>query len=114
MRYFVLYFLTILFAISCSDRTVKTTEEKVPENINNQKQNTAAQGLDIYTNNCVVCHGDKGDKGLMGAPNLSISMMTLEERIDIIQNGKNTMPAFGSKLSSDEIKAVALYTQTFP
>jgi mono/diheme cytochrome c family protein len=113
MKYFIFFFLSIFFVCSCSDKNVQATGETLPENKSNQ-QLTSENGLDIYTNNCVVCHGEKGDKGLMGAPNLSNSSMTLEQRIEIIQNGKNTMPAFGSKLSSDEIKAVALYIQTFP
>jgi len=70
-------------------------------------------GMAVFRQNCVTCHGADGALGLNGAKNLSESILTLEERINIITNGKKLMTPFGTLLSPQEIKAVAEYTQTF-
>ena len=50
--------------------------------------------------------------GASGAFNLQTSELTVEERINVITNGRNTMAAWGSLLNEDQIKAVAEYTMT--
>lgn len=70
-------------------------------------------GMAVFRQNCVTCHGADGALGLNGAKNLSESMLSLEERINIITHGKKLMTPFGTLLSPQEIKAVAEYTQTF-
>lgn len=70
-------------------------------------------GMAVFRQKCVTCHGADGALGLNGAKNLSQSVLTLEERINIITNGKKLMTPFGTILSPEEIKAVAEYTQTF-
>jgi mono/diheme cytochrome c family protein len=49
--------------------------------------------------------------GASGAANLAESKLSLDERIQVITNGRNTMAAFKSLLNEDKIKAVAKYTQ---
>ncbi len=67
-------------------------------------------GEKIYRNSCVTCHGLYGDMGASGAYNLTTSALSVEERIDVITNGRNAMPGFKNLLNEAKIKAVAEYT----
>lgn len=67
-------------------------------------------GEKIYKQYCVTCHGLYGDMGASGAYNLQESELTLEERINVITNGRKAMTAFEALLDEKEIKAVAKYT----
>ena len=51
--------------------------------------------------------------GLSGAKLLNASVLSLEERIQIILNGKNAMASYKEQLTEEQIKAVAAYTMTF-
>jgi mono/diheme cytochrome c family protein len=50
--------------------------------------------------------------GLNGAKVLPESQLNLEQRINLIHNGKGVMPPFKNLLSPAEIEAVAVYTQS--
>ena len=80
----------------------KKTASKTPPKIVGKK---------IYKQYCITCHGLYGDMGASGAANLTESKLSLDERIQVITNGRNTMAAFKSLLNEDKIKAVAKYTQ---
>jgi len=69
-------------------------------------------GMAIFRQYCVVCHGADGKMGLNGAKDLSVSILTPEERINIVTNGKKLMTPFNEVLSPEEIQAVAEYTLT--
>jgi len=69
-------------------------------------------GMAIFRQKCVTCHGADGTLGLNGAKDLSKSVLPLEERINLITNGKNLMTPFSTLLNAKEIQAVAEYTQT--
>lgn len=71
-------------------------------------------GMAIFRKNCVTCHGTDGKLGLNGAKDLTSSPLTLEERINIVTNGKKLMTPFGKILSPEEIRVVAEYTLTLP
>lgn len=73
---------------------------------------TEVDGAKIYKQYCVACHGLYGDMGASGAFNLKESTLSLEERIQVITNGRNAMTPFKSLLSEEKIKAVAEYTMT--
>ena len=45
-------------------------------------------GSKIYTLYCTQCHGSKGNLELNGATDFTKSTLTLEERIDVIANGR--------------------------
>lgn len=68
-------------------------------------------GMAVYRQYCVTCHGADGKLGLNGAKDLSQSVLSQEERIIQITNGKNLMTPFRNVLTPAEIKAVAAYTQ---
>jgi mono/diheme cytochrome c family protein len=67
-------------------------------------------GAKLYKQYCVTCHGLYGDMGVTGAYNLQESKLSLEERVAVITNGRNTMTGFKTLLSEDKIKAIAEYT----
>ncbi len=70
----------------------------------------ANEGAKLYKLHCITCHGLYGDMGASGAYNLQTSQLTLEERIEVITNGRNTMTGFKNMLSPEKIKLVAEYT----
>ncbi|NBU35321.1 MAG: cytochrome c [Bacteroidetes bacterium] len=73
---------------------------------------TAVDGKKIYKQYCVTCHGIYGDMGASGAANLAISKLKLNERIEVITNGRKAMASFKALLDKEKIKAVAQYTMT--
>lgn len=69
-------------------------------------------GEQVYMQQCNLCHGSNGDLGASGASFLSQSKLDLQQRIEIITNGRNKMMAYSGLLSEEEIKAVAEYLDT--
>nr|YP_010335941.1 cytochrome c553 [Tsunamia transpacifica]QUE27832.1 PetJ [Tsunamia transpacifica]UNJ14347.1 cytochrome c553 [Tsunamia transpacifica] len=71
-------------------------------------------GEQIFTANCAACHAG-GNNVIM--PDKTLKKEVLEENsmksVDAIttqvNNGKNSMPAFGGRLSSEDIEDVANY-----
>ncbi len=75
-----------------------------------QSTDEEISGAKIYKTHCAICHGDDGRKGFADAKILPESALTLEERIQLITNGRNTMMPYSGVLSKEEIEAVAEYT----
>ncbi|MBK9018244.1 MAG: cytochrome c [Saprospiraceae bacterium] len=69
-------------------------------------------GEKVYKTYCVTCHGLYGDMGASGAFNLQTSVLPVEERINVITNGRKVMTPFKDLLSKEKIEAVAAYTLT--
>lgn len=93
-----LFLIAILFFInSCSEQSTS---------------NAPADGKTIYSQQCSICHGDDGRLGAAGAKDLSVSTMDLNERISIIKQGKNGMPALQGMISNNEINNVAEFIAT--
>jgi mono/diheme cytochrome c family protein len=67
-------------------------------------------GQKLYKQYCVTCHGLYGDMGASGAHDLTASALTVEERIEVITNGRNAMTPFKSLLRPEQIEAIAAYT----
>ncbi|MEJ6401272.1 cytochrome-c oxidase, cbb3-type subunit III [Yoonia sp. 2307UL14-13] len=75
----------------------------------------AAQGVDLFANNCAACHGDNGMGNYdLGAPNLTDAIWlyggseeALEHTVRYARFG--VMPPWGERLSEAEIKAVTAY-----
>ena len=78
-------------------------------------QLSLASTFDIYKNNCASCHGDNR-LGAMGPALLPENLHRLKKQqaINVIKNGRaaTQMPAFGKKLSEDEIQQLVdlIYT----
>lgn len=70
-----------------------------------------AKGKEVYSKYCVACHGQDGAMAINGAKDLNASIMSFEERLAIIKEGKNMMTAFENVLKPEEIEAVAHFTK---
>ena len=70
----------------------------------------AAAGKTTYDANCATCHGADGS-GTAAGPNIK-SESNAEEIVDKIINGDGAMPAFGDKLSDQEIADTLGYVLT--
>ena len=76
----------------------------------------AGAGENIFSGNCAACHAG-GQNVIM--PEKTLEKAALEEYLDggfneaavrkQVTNGKNAMPAFGGRLSDDDIANVAAY-----
>jgi len=79
----------------------------------------AAAGEQIFSGNCAACHA--GGQNAVAAEK-TLQLEALQEYLDggvseasvvkQVTNGKNAMPAFGGKLSDDDIANVATYVIT--
>ncbi|MBL28291.1 MAG: hypothetical protein CMM50_12175 [Rhodospirillaceae bacterium] len=69
-----------------------------------------AAGKRVYRSHCIICHLKSGGRG----PNLFRTDLTDEKFLDIVVNGVEgaLMPAFGTKLTLDEIWQVNAYVKS--
>ena len=106
MKKTLIFALLAVFAYACSDaggdKSGSEPAASTPK----------VDGEKIYKTYCVTCHGLYGDMGASGAFNLQSSVLPVEERINVITNGRKVMTPFKELLSEEKIKAVAEYTLT--
>lgn len=62
-----------------------------------------AQGREVYADHCARCHGSGGAGG--AGPRLAGTEIDL----GVVRSGRRGMPAFGQRLSDEELDAVAAY-----
>ncbi len=85
-----------------------------------QTVTTGRTGEEIYNRNCASCHGLRGEGGSLdikgpaftaGSPSAAL---TFDERVAKIGRGKplNGMPRWSTRISEEDIRKVAAYTQT--
>jgi mono/diheme cytochrome c family protein len=70
-----------------------------------------AQGKQVYQAHCATCHGTKGQggAGMKLAGRETSVFPNINDQIQVITNGRGSMPAWGNSLSADELRAVARY-----
>ena len=102
-----IFWSLLLLAAACG-----SGEDSNTHNAAAATQKLTPDGMAVFRQKCVTCHGADGTLGLNGAKDLSKSVLSLEERINIITNGKNLMTPFGTVLTPTEIQAAAEYTLT--
>ena len=66
-------------------------------------------GKKVFETYCIGCHGPDGTLQLSGAKDITDSEMEMNDVINLIKNGKNTMPAYKNVLTDEQTKAVADY-----
>jgi len=78
----------------------------------------AQSGADIFKSKCVGCHAADGTGSAMGKKmgahdftSADVQKMSDAELTDIITNGKNKMPKYGS-LKPEDIKGLVAYIRT--
>ena len=83
-----------------------------------------AKGKKVYTDKCLKCHGERGRGDGPRAYDLSkkpadytdkekMSKFTDADLRKVVKDGKKPMPAFGKKLSDEDIDGVITYIRTF-
>jgi cytochrome c553 len=79
------------------------------------KPEAGSTGAEIFQRNCASCHGPQGqgDEGPAFAPGGALSTLTFEQRVEKTGRGKplNAMPRWRGKLTPEQIRQVAAYTQ---
>lgn len=80
----------VLFA-SCGQGTDSTTDSQ-----------TEVTGAQLYSENCVICHGADGKAGIAGATDLSMSKLSADSIGHFIMNGKKSMPPFSFLFEEDK------------
>lgn len=82
--------------------------------MNKKKQSkvdtAAVSGKEIYSTNCVRCHGEDGKMGAMGATDLSTSTLADEEVKNVVLNGRKGMPAI--KMEAAQLDSVVVYVKS--
>lgn len=69
-------------------------------------------GQALYEQNCALCHGPDGKRGLNGAHDLTRSNLNQMGRVYMVTNGMGKMPAFKGQLTPEQIEQVAAYSLT--
>jgi cytochrome c6 len=72
----------------------------------------ADQGARLFSMHCTLCHGKDGTLGLNGAKDLTRSLLTKEEMLAIVTNGKGVMMPYKNALSKAELEAVVAHVRT--
>ncbi len=103
MRPIVLPILFTISIIACSSGT-----DPSPDTLASKGTN----GAEIYAANCKLCHGSTGDLGMGEAKDLSVSVLSKEEIISMVTNGKGNMVPYENILTTKQIEAVAEYVQS--
>jgi cytochrome c oxidase cbb3-type subunit 3 len=85
-----------------------------------QPQAASAAGAAIYAQqNCAMCHGadGKGNPKMKDVPDFTNAAWQQKETdadfANMIKNGKKPMPAYGSKLNDEQIKALVAHVRSF-
>lgn len=70
-----------------------------------------AQGQQVYKARCQSCHGSKGQggTGMKLAGRMTSVFPDIADQIDVIAEGRGSMPGWKNELSAEEIEAVARY-----
>lgn len=79
-------------------------------------------GAEIYKSKCQRCHGADGQShtlegrmsGAAVLTDLKVTGLGDADLIAVVKDGKKKMPAFGKKLSDDQITAVVAYVRALP
>jgi len=109
----------VLLAVMLVLTTVVMSHEKATSSSTAHESVTGA--AELYARHCVKCHGKDGRaKGIKrkfsGARNLADPEWqdrVSDERIfNVISNGKGRMPAFGKRLSDEEIDSLVQYVRS--
>ena len=116
MRRITLFITATAFCFACNSKPEKTAAPSEPTldlaEPETEPEVATVDGKNIYSMNCTPCHGVDGKLGVGGAKDFALSELSVEEKIEVITNGRNTMLAYGNILSSAEISAVAGYVET--
>lgn len=107
MKRLLIFFVCSLTLAACSSSAEESAKTPI-----SKEEEAVLPGKLIFTQNCKLCHGSDGTLGLSGAANLKMSALTIDEKIQVITNGRRGMASWKSQLSPEEIVQVAQYVET--
>jgi mono/diheme cytochrome c family protein len=99
-------------AVETGDASLSQSQAVQEEIVSDMGETQLANAKAIYEQVCANCHGPDGAKGLGSAANLTLSELSLNDRIHVIEKGRGLMPGFGGQLTEQETEALAAYTIT--
>jgi mono/diheme cytochrome c family protein len=101
--------LGILAGLACALSAPGRAEEGLTNPFRGQAEAIAA-GRDIYRSKCYICHHSSGARG----PNIFATKLTDEQFLETVINGRKgtQMPAFGERLSPDEVWQVHAFVKS--
>jgi mono/diheme cytochrome c family protein len=76
---------------------------------------TGVDGAAVFGRSCAGCHGGDGSGGIgprLAGGRVVVAFPDAEDQIAVVTDGRGGMPAFGERLTPDEIAAVVEYTRT--
>lgn len=123
----VITFLVLAFALTISNETARTFAQNDKPNSQTENKSNAVvntnDALELFVSNCARCHGDngKGETALgvkLNTPDFTTAKFHKNHNDkklrEAITNGEDKkMPAFGKKLSSEQIETLIKYVRTF-
>ena len=75
-------------------------------------QKTPKTGRPLFESKCARCHGKDGTRGLFGAKNLQLSVLSDAMIFATIADGKSLMPSWKKKLAENQIRSLTDYIKT--
>lgn len=106
----LVFIIAVVFACGGEKPTDGTKSASMDNGSAQTQVDPLAAGKKTYKQFCVACHGRDGKLGINGAKDFAQSDLDLEERIEVITNGRGMMTPFKSVLKPEQIKAAAEYT----
>jgi mono/diheme cytochrome c family protein len=111
------------YLVHSSRAEVRLQSEQEKKESDSLSREQLAQAKTLFGERCARCHGADG-RGetvlgdLLGVPNFTNEKWWKEEKSDkhliaSVANGKGEMPAFGKKLSKQEIGVLVSYVRRF-
>tara|TARA_B100001093_G_scaffold422578_1_gene415191 strand:+ start:3308 stop:3631 length:324 start_codon:yes stop_codon:yes gene_type:complete len=104
----LLGFLPIFLLAQCGSAEESAESKSAPS-----QQPSIASVKRAYAMKCSLCHGNDGKLMASMAPDLSVSKMSLEDRIALITYGKGAMPPQQGILDAATISGIAAYIEEF-
>ena len=108
-RLIAIFTLLVVILSSCGS----SSAPQIPVGPNGESDTELSTGREVWTKHCASCHGSSGQGGRgqkLNDGEIFKIYPEVDGLLNVISVGKGQgMPAFGSKLSNEEIAAVSRY-----
>jgi len=93
-------------ATASSTKSTSKPKTKSSKKVVKKETKPSIDAATLYDQKCALCHGKDGKLGLAGAADLSMSVLSTQQKVNMITKGQGAMPSFAGQLSEAEIKAI--------
>lgn len=76
------------------------------------KMESAPNGSELFALHCTLCHGKDGTLGINGAKDLSVSVLSRDEMIALVSEGKGAMMPYKNVLTQKQVELVVDHLRT--